>query len=364
MTAGLHKRGGRGTADSGADPGIRAPRARGRRFALLALLLVAIAAIAAGCGEKSEDGQASPEDFDLALDFFINPDHVGLFQGLEAGYFEDAGLNVMPRVPSDPSAPIKQVAAGQADLAISYEPELMLAREQGLDVVAVGAIVQQPLTSMIWLGDSGISSVADLAGKTIATAGIPYQAVFLEKILGDAGLSADDVKQVDVGLNLLPAILSGRANALLGAFLNVEGVELERRGKDPAIMPVNELGIPTYDELILVASGERLREDPEQIRLFIAALERGTRDAAADPDAATDILLSASEDLDPGLTRAEVARTLPLLLPAAGQQYGFMDPDQWNAFAGFMADEGLTERRLDAGDLLTNELLPGGEIPG
>ena len=333
------------------------------RRRVVALLLVLIATVAAGCGEKSEDGQASAQDFDLALDFFINPDHVGIFQALDAGYFEDAGLNVTPRVPSDPSAPIKQVAAGQADLAISYEPELMLAREQGLDVVAVGAIVQQPLTSMIWLGDSGITSVADLKGKTIATAGIPYQAAFLEKILRDAGLTIDDVSQVDVGLNLLPAILSGRADALMGAFLNVEGVELERRGKDPAIMPVNELGIPTYDELILVASGEQLREDPEAIRLFIAALERGTRDAAVNPEGATEVLLSASEDLDPGLTAAEVQRTLPLLLPVAGGQYGFMDPAKWNEFAGFMTEEGLTEQLLDSGELLTNELLPG-EIPG
>lgn len=333
------------------------------RRRVVALLLVLIATVAAGCGEKPEDGEASAQDFDLALDFFINPDHVGIFQALDAGYFEDAGLNVTPRVPSDPSAPIKQVAAGQADLAISYEPELMLAREQGLDVVAVGAIVRQPLTSMIWLGDSDVTSVADLEGKTIATAGIPYQAAFLEKILRDAGLTTDDVSQVDVGLNLLPAILSGRADALMGAFLNIEGVELQRRGKDPAIMPVNELGIPTYDELILVASGEQLREDPEAIRLFIAALERGTRDAAADPEGATEVLLRASEDLDPGLTAAEVQRTLPLLLPVAGGQYGFMDPAKWDEFAGFMTEEGLTEQRLDSGELLTNELLPG-EIPG
>jgi len=330
-----------------------------RMRTVAAVLLVLIAAVAAGCGAKSEGDSGTPEEFDLALDFFINPDHVGIYQALDAGYFEDAGLDVMPRVPSDPSAPIKQVAAGQADLAISYEPEVMLAREQGLDVVAVGAMVQQPLTSMIWLGDSDISSVSELEGRTIATAGIPYQAAFLEKILGDAGLSPDDVDQVDVGLNLLPAILSGRADALLGAFLNVEGVELQRRGKDPAIMPVNELGVPTYDELVLVASGERLREDPEAIRLFIAALERGTRDAAADPDAATEVLLAASEDLDPPLTRAEVRKTLPLLLPAGEEQYGFMDPTEWDAFAAFMTDEGLIGSSIGADELLTNELLPG-----
>ena len=69
----------------------------------------------------------------------------------ELGYFEEAGLDVSIQTPSDPAAPTKQVAAGRTDLAISYEPEVLLAHEKGLDVIAVGAIVNRPLTSMIWL---------------------------------------------------------------------------------------------------------------------------------------------------------------------------------------------------------------------
>src|SRR4051795_1248569 len=152
------------------------------RLALLALA-VAAASIAAGCGEKPEDpGGAQPASLNLALDFYVNPDHAGIYMALDGGYFRDAGLDVHPRVPSDPSAPIKQVAAGQADLAISYEPEVMLARDQGLDVVAVASLVAEPLTSLIWLGDSGIQSVSGLVGKTVATAGIPYQNAFLDAI--------------------------------------------------------------------------------------------------------------------------------------------------------------------------------------
>ncbi|MBK5118189.1 MAG: ABC transporter substrate-binding protein, partial [Thermoleophilia bacterium] len=108
--------------------------------------MIAAAVTAIGCGEKSEDttGNAT-EEFDLALDFFVNADHAGIFTALERGYFADAGLEVRPRVPADPSAPIKQVATGRVDLAISYEPEVMLARDQGLDVVAVAALIQEPL---------------------------------------------------------------------------------------------------------------------------------------------------------------------------------------------------------------------------
>lgn len=329
----------------------------------LAIALAVFAALtAAGCGEKSEGGGA-PERLDLALDFFINPDHVGIYAAESAGYFEDAGLDVRPRVPSDPSAPIRLVAAGQVDLAISYEPEVILARDQGLDVVAVGALVQEPLTSLISLPAGRIAEPADLAGKTVVTAGIPYQAAYLETILQRNGVNPSEVEQVDVGLNLLQPLLSGRADAMFGGFRNIEGVQLELEGRDPSVVPVDELGIPAYDELVLVASGERLEEDPEAIRLFIDALERGTADAAADPAAATTALLEASEELDPKLTRAEVLETLPLLEPPKGKPFGYMDPAEWQRFAGFLVDRGQVETRFDAEDLLSNELLPG-EPPG
>jgi ABC-type nitrate/sulfonate/bicarbonate transport system substrate-binding protein len=114
---------------------------------------------------------------------------------------------------------------------------------------------------------------------------------------------------------------------------------------------------------VLVASGERVEEDPEAIRLFLAALERGTRDAVDDPAAATESLLRANENLDRRLTRAQVAKTLPVLLPRpAGRDYGFMDPDEWREFAGFMVDEDQLVALPDPKDVLTNELLPG-KIP-
>ena len=331
---------------------------------LATALMFAAASLATGCGEKSEDvTPGNPQPFDVALDFYVNADHAGLYTAIDRGYFRDAGLDVRPRVPSDPSAPIKEVAAGRVDLAISYEPEVLLARDQGLPVKAVAALVDTPLTSLIWLQGSGIENVKGLRGKTIATAGIPYQEDYLSTILERTGLSPDDVEVVNVQQGLLPAILSGRADAMLGGFLNVEGVDLRLRGKQPTVIPVDRLGIPTYDELVLVANSDSLDDEEQNVRLFIAALERGTKAAVANPEAATEGVLDAGKGLNPKFTAAEVRKTLPLLLPKGSERpYGYMDPAAWQRFAQFFADHGLIEALPSTGDVLTNELLPG-QIP-
>lgn len=334
------------------------------RIPALALAVLAIALLLAACGEKSEEGGSERQSLGLTLDFYPNPDHAGIYMAQKLGYFEEAGLDVSIDAPSDPAAPMKQVAAGRSDLAISYEPEVALAREQGLDVVAVAALVNRPLTSLIWLQKSGIKGVADLKGKTIATAGIPYQDAFLKTILARVQLTPEDVKAVNVGFGLLPALVGGSAQAMLGGYSNVEGVDLRERGKAPVVTPVDQLGVPTYDELVLVARRQSLEEEPEKFRLFLAALERGTEAAVAQPGAATAAITEANPDLEPKLAAAEVKATLPLLgARTEGRPYGYMDPKEWATFAGWMRDNGLIESLPQASELLDNGYLPSGEIP-
>jgi putative hydroxymethylpyrimidine transport system substrate-binding protein len=324
----------------------------------LAVALLALSLGLAACGEKSDETTGgSKEPLSLTLDFYPNPDHAGIYMAQKLGYFADAGLDVSIQTPSDPAAPIKLVAAGQTDLAISYEPEVLLAHEQGLDVVAVGAVVDSPLTSLIWLKKSGIGGVAGLRRKTIATAGIPYQDAYLKTILARAKLTPSDVTTVNVGYGLLPALVGGRAQAMLGGFSNVEGVDLRLRGKDPVVTPVDRLGVPTYDELVLVANRKRLEEDPEAIRLFLAALARGTAAAVKNPEATTKALLDANPSLDPKLTRAEVAATLPLL-----SKRGTMDPAEWNGFIAWMQENRLIAGRPTTAEVLSNAYLAG-QIP-
>ncbi|HVW47573.1 MAG TPA: ABC transporter substrate-binding protein [Solirubrobacterales bacterium] len=333
------------------------------RATAVALALLILAFGLAACGSKSENTKGEPEQLSLDLDFYPNPDHAGIYMAAKEGFFAEAGLEVKIDAPTDPSAPLKDVAAGRADLAITYEPELMLAHEKGLEDVAVAALVNRPLTSLIWLKKSGIKGPADLRGKTVSYAGIPYQEAFLETILRRAKVPASTVKSVNVGFGLIPSLVNGSAQAMLGGYSNVEGVDLRERGKEPVITPVDELGVPTYDELILVARRSTLEEEGPKIRLFISALKRGTEAAVADPKAASAAILAANSSLEPKLTEAEIEATLPLLEGTpAGKPYGWMNPKEWEAFGAWMRDEELIANLPKASELLTNAYLVD-EIP-
>jgi putative hydroxymethylpyrimidine transport system substrate-binding protein len=337
-----------------------------KRFTLLPVAIILALAVSA-CGTKSEDVTPVRDSVSVAMDWYPNPDHAGFLVAEEKGYFEDAGLDVSLDSPTDPSLPIKLVAAGKADLALSYEPEVLLAREQGLDVISVASIVDQPLTSMIWLKKSKIKSVRDLKGKTVSTAGIPYQDAYLKSILERAGLTEDDIKQVGVGQGLLPSIVSGKAQATLGPFWNIEGVELKMSGLKPTINPVDKLGVPTYSEMVLVAKGSRIEEDPDPVRLFIAALARGTRDAVDQPNKTTQTVLAANDALKPDVTAAQVRVTLPLLDQAGAGKlpFGHQDTAKWQAFINWMVQQEVLASPTRAVDVLTNELLPRSQIdPG
>jgi putative hydroxymethylpyrimidine transport system substrate-binding protein len=304
----------------------------------------------------------------VALDWYPNPDHAGFLTARDEGYFEDAGLDVSLDSPTDPSLPIKLVAAGKADLALSYEPEVLLAREQGLDVISVASVINQPLTSMIWLKKSKIKRVADLKGKTVSTAGIPYQDAYLKTILERAGLSENDVKKVGVGQGLLPSIISGRAQATLGPFWNIEGVQLKMEGQKPVINPVDRLGVPTYSEMVLVAKGSRIEDDPTPIRLFLAALARGTRQAVNHPNQATQTVLAANDALKPKVTASQMKVTLPLLDQNGNAQQPFKKPwgeqnaTTWQAFTNWMVQQGVLGQTANANDAIDNELLPSAAI--
>jgi putative hydroxymethylpyrimidine transport system substrate-binding protein len=330
-----------------------------RLAALAAAATVALVALA-GCGEKEDVLEPSgSKRVELMLDYFPNADHAGIYAAEAAGHFEQAGLDVEIRQPPDPSAPIKQVAAGNVDLAVSYEPEVFRARDLGLRVVSIGALVQEPLTSIISLPKAKIRRPADLKGKTVGTAGIDYQTAYLETILAEAGVNTDAAKERNVGFNLTPALLTGKVDAVLGAFWNYEGTELRMKRKRPQIIRMEEAGVPSYDELVLVANADALERDAGKLRAFIGALSRGTRDLREDPDGAIEGLLEANPDLDPELQRAVVKVTLPLFFPPEGKPYGWQDPEQWDSFSAWMADSELLQKAPDPASAYDNTLLPG-----
>jgi len=247
------------------------------------LCLIALA----GCATKRDALSApSVKRFAVMLDFFPNADHAALYSAIAHGDFRAVGLDVQPTAPADPAEPLKLLAAGRVDMAISYEPELLLARDQGLKLVSVGALVQRPLTSIIALPGHHVAQVSDLAGKRVGTAGIAYQSDELRTALLHAGVKASTVKEANVGFNLIPAMLSGQVDATIGGFWNYEGIQLRLAHKHPLVIPIDKTGVPTYDELVLVVREDEARRRGQDLRAFLQALTQGEREVRSDPAAA------------------------------------------------------------------------------
>ena len=331
-----------------------------RRPPIAVLALLAALALA-GCGEKSEPtGPAARQSVRLMLDYFPNADHAGIYAAQGTGAFERAGIELEIQAPSDPATPLKLLAAGRVDLAISYEPELLLARDQGQKLVAVGALVQTPLTSVVSIGKRAISSPQQLRGKTVGTAGIPYQSAYLKAILERAGVEPSSVREVNVGFNLVPAMLSGRVDATLGAFWNYEAIQLRLQDKRPKVIRMERAGVPTYNELIVVARESDVQENGARIRRFMRALGQGTEALRKDASTGVVPLLRANRDLEPRLQTASVKATLPSFFPSdTSKPVGWMNVADWNGYATWMSRNRLLRNPADASRALTNEFLPG-----
>jgi putative hydroxymethylpyrimidine transport system substrate-binding protein len=315
------------------------------------------------CGEKTDTLSASAgsaQSVTLMLDWFPNPDHVGLYQAIANGGFTQAGLNVHVQSPPDPTAPLEELAAGRVDFAISYEPELLLARNQNEPLVSVAAIVQEPLTSIISLGSKHITRVAQLRGKRVGDAGLSYQHAYLNTILGEARVSPSSVKEINVGDALVRAMLSGRVDATLGAYWNVEALQLSQMKKHPNVIRVNRLGIPPYDELVLAVRAKTLTEHPDLVRRFVQALARGYESARQNPAVAVRNLVRANPSVDARTALASVQATLPSFFPSnPAQPWGYQDPLQWNLFGQWMINQHLISNRNAPVDASTNEVLAG-----
>jgi putative hydroxymethylpyrimidine transport system substrate-binding protein len=293
----------------------------------------------------------------LTLDWTPNPDHVGLYYARDAGMFSKAGLDVAIHAPSDPTAPLKLVAVGNTDLAVSYEPELFLAVAKKLPLKAVAAVVPRPLNSLIAI-ESQVHSVRDLRGRSVGITGVPSDYATLDTALQSAGLTRNDVKVVNVGYNLLPALLAHRVDAVLGVYRNVEGIQLAERGLHPTVIPVDRAGVPTYDELVLVASAKRLGSDAgyrSTVRRFVSAFLAGTSAARAHPKRAEDILAGVTAS-DRKFLDAATPATLALLSGRGG--VGCLHPAEWARFGSWMLARHLLTARVPTSSIVDTSFLP------
>jgi putative hydroxymethylpyrimidine transport system substrate-binding protein len=280
------------------------------------------------------------EKLTVLLDWFVNPDHGPLVVAQERGFFAEAGLEVELIAPADPNIPPKLVAAGMADLAISYQPQLHLQVAEGLPLTRIGTLVATPLNTLVVLADGPIQSIADLAGRRVGFSVGGFEDALLAAMLSRHGLTIADVELVNVNFSLSPALFAGHVDAVIGAFRNFELNQMDIEGRPGRAFYVEEEGVPPYDELIVIANSERLGD--ARLRPFLDALERGVQYIVNHPAEAWDLFVAAYPDLDDELNRRAWRDTLArfALRPAA------LDTARYARFAAFLADQGLISEAL------------------
>ncbi len=278
---------------------------------------------------------ARAEPLTILLDWFINPDHGPLVVALEKGYFAEAGLEVTLVEPANPNDPPKLVAAGQAALAVSYQPQLHMQAAAGLPLTRVGTLVATPLSTVLVLDDSPVKSIADLKGRKVGFSVGGFEDAILAAMLARHDLTLDDVTLINVNFSLSPALLSGQVDAVIGAYRNFELNQLAIEGHKGRAFFVEEEGVPPYDELILIANSGRL-DDPRLAKV-LRAIERGVQYLVNHPDAAWKLFAGHKPGLDDELNRRAWRDTLPrfALRPAA------LDRGRYARFAKFLIEQGV-----------------------
>lgn len=271
----------------------------------------------------------------VLLDWFVNPDHAPLVVALEKGYFAEAGLDVELVAPADPNDPPKLLAAGKADIAVSYQPQLYMQSEQGLPLVRIATLVATPLNSLVVLKDGPIKTIADLKGKKVGYSIGGFEDAILGKMLEKAGLSLSDVELINVNFSLSPSIISGQVDAVIGAFRNFELNQMDIVGQPGKAFYPEEEGVPAYDELILLAHKDSLGQ--ARLRKFVNAVEKGTQYLVNHPEAAWGLFIGAYKDLDDDLNKRAWAATLPRF----ALRPGALDNARYAQFAVFMKERGL-----------------------
>lgn len=276
----------------------------------------------------------------LLLDWFVNPDHAALIVAEQKGFFKEAGLSVEMLEPADPSAPPKLVAAGQADMAVTYQPQLHMQIDEGLPLSRMGTLVGNPLNSLVVLADSDIKEIKDLKGKKVGFSVGGFEDVILGAMLQYHGLSSKDVEMINVNWSLSPSLIAKKTDAVIGAFRNFELNQMDIEKRPGRAFLVEEHGVPVYEELILVVNNKD-RDQQDKWKRFNQALTKAVAYIQAEPEASWQAFVSYKpKELDTELNRRAWKDTLPYLAKDAAK----LDVSRYENFAKFMLEKGLIKK--------------------
>ncbi|MDP7548909.1 MAG: ABC transporter substrate-binding protein [Alphaproteobacteria bacterium] len=305
-----------------------------RQILALLTLLFCLGALPAQAAEK----------LNVMLDWFVNSDHATLIIAQEKGFFAQAGLEVELIAPSNPNDPPKLVAAGKADLAISYQPQLHVQVDRGLPLRRIATLVGTPLSALVVLADGPIKTIADLKGRKVGFSVGGFEDAILGAMLRKAGLKPTDVTLINVNFSLSPSLISGQVDAVIGAYRNFELNQMDIVKRPGRAFYVEEEGVPAYDELIVVAHADRLGDD--RLRRFVTALEAAVQFLINHPKQGWALFIKSHKDLNDELNKRAFRDTLPrfALRPAA------LDQGRYRRMAQFLKDQGLIGKVRAIGD--------------
>ncbi len=276
----------------------------------------------------------------LMLDWFPNVDHLPIYVARQQAYFSEKGLEIKILSPSDTSDALKLAASGSVDIAISYQPQTIIAASQGINITVVGRLIEHPLTTLLFLKGKGISKPSDLEGKKIGYTVPGLMDVLLKAFAGINGIK--NYTPINVGFTIVPSLAAGKVDAIMGPFKTYETVELQHRGYQAGYFELEQWGIPDYDELIFVCGAKALKEKEKLIKIFSMAVDRGIAYARANPEKALEQYFKAVPEADKKTETEAFKLTLPYF--SYNQRH---DIRRWQRFADFSLKYGLVQKPVD-----------------
>ena len=325
---------------------------------ILSILLVCVLLLC-GCSTNNNNGNSNElKELDVVLDWYPNALHAFMYVAIEKGYYEEEGLKVNIQFPSNSNDAISLVAAGQADIGLYYQQDVIQARtKQNVPVKSIGAVVQGPLNIVLSLKEKNITTAEDLVGKTIGYAGTELSEALIRSIMNYVGADYSDVTMIDVGFDLMSSMTTGNVDATIGCLVNHEVPQMEEEGFSVNWFDLDEYGVPTYYEGVFLANDDAIENDSETLKAFLRASAKGFADMKANPEEALQILLTNQNEENFPLSETVERKSVEVLLPmmeTADAAFLSQSDECWQENIDWMLEQGLISETVALDEVRIN----------